>query len=123
MIALDRWALLVLNGMLGVGSSGAVFVVVSHLGDWAAVWLAICAAVLWVGRGDERSHRTIVLTLAALLASEAAVAALKVAVARPRPAEVIPQLQALRIVADGFSFPSAHAARSFAAAGVLASHL
>jgi len=101
---------------------GTAFLFISRIGDWSAVWLAICIAVLWVGRGDEKSHRVVVLTLVALLVTEAIVGALKVIVARPRPADLLPQVETLRIAVGGFSFPSAHAARAFAAASVLGSY-
>lgn len=122
LLAIDRWGLLLIHRTLDAEPFGTIFGVISRMGDWAAVWLALCAAVLWVGHGDEEGHRTIVLTLAALLASEVVVVVLKVIVARPRPADVIPQLETLRLAAGGFSFPSAHATRSFAAAGVLSSY-
>lgn len=121
-LALDTSGLLLVNHALGAGPIGTVFVLISHLGDWAIVWLALCFLVLWDGKGDERSHRTVVLTVVALIVGELLAYVLKAAIARPRPAEVVSGVRLLGAAPGNFGLPSAHAVRSFAAAGVLATY-
>lgn len=111
-----------LNDILGTGPAGSLFTVLSRLGDWAAVWLLLCAVILVRGRADEESHRIVVLTIAAIVAAEAVTAGLKILVARPRPADVLDGIRVLA-PAGGYSFPSAHTTRSFAAATVLGTRL
>jgi membrane-associated phospholipid phosphatase len=70
--------------------------------------------VLWFAIGAlARDRRALRVVLAALLANTA----VKQVVRRPRP--VLPDLSPLAATVSGLSYPSAHAATSFAAAGAL----
>ncbi len=71
--------------------------------------------VLWFGVAIlARDRRAVRVVLAALLANTA----VKQVVRRPRPS--LPDLPPLAATVSGLSYPSAHAATSFAAAGALA---
>lgn len=88
-----------------------VFVWLSRVGTLGLVWIALGAAVAVV----LRRPAILLLVVAAELAADLSAAGLKGIVGRPRPDE------AYRLVdASGFSFPSGHAATSFACALVLA---
>ena len=70
--------------------------------------------VLWFGVAIlARDRRAVRVVLAALLANTA----VKQVVRRPRPS--LPDLPPLAATVSGLSYPSAHAATSFAAAGAL----
>ena len=70
--------------------------------------------VLWFAIGAlARDRRAMRVVLAALLANTA----VKQVVRRPRPS--LPDLPPLAATVSGLSYPSAHAATSFAAAGAL----
>lgn len=112
-----------INSRLGAGVVGNAFALVTHLGDWGAVWLLLCALILWRGHGSDESHRTVVLTITGMLFAELVTWLAKDAVGRPRPYEVLPHVRLLVVPPGGYSFPSAHAMRSFVAAGVLSRYL
>jgi membrane-associated phospholipid phosphatase len=83
----------------------------SRLGEHAAIWLAIGAAGGLADRPQRRrwrrARRVVLLTYAVNTA-------IKFTVRRPRP--VLPGLPPLMGTTTGLSFPSAHAATSFAGA-------
>lgn len=112
-----------INSRLGVGLAGNAFALITHLGDWSAVWLLLCALILWRGHGGDESRRTVVLTITGMLVAELMTWLAKDAVGRPRPYEVLPHVRLLVAPPGGYSFPSAHAMRSFVAAGVLSRNL
>ncbi len=122
LIKADHALFALFNTKLSGGIVGQFFVLMTRLGDWAAIWLIICALVLWRNRGDEESHRTVVLTIAALLVSELVTGVLKNAIGRMRPEQVLGHVTLLAGKATTYSFPSAHTVRSFAAATVLSRH-
>jgi membrane-associated phospholipid phosphatase len=86
----------------------------SRLGEQGLLWLAICAAGALADPGGRpvysRAARTVVRVYAANQL-------LKIAVRRHRPA--LPGLPPLAGTLSGLSYPSAHAATSFAAARML----
>ena len=89
---------------------------ITHLGDTAFIWIGM-AAVFFVLR---KTRRTGVETAAALLFSLLANnMILKNLVARVRPYEVVAGLTLLIEKQPDWSFPSGHAASSFAAATVI----
>ena len=90
----------------------------SWLGEHSRIWLGI-AATGAVGHGGGRA--VYLRTLRTLLAAELAAAAVKRVVRRGRPR--IEQLPALVTAPSDLSWPSAHAATSFAAARILAEAL
>ncbi len=122
LLSLDRIAFLWVNANLTPGPVATVFVLLSRSGDWAAVWLVICVLVLLAGRADENARRSVVLALIAILVSEAVTALLKAGIVRPRPEMMLPHVKVL-LPAAGYSFPSGHTVRSFAAAVVLSRRL
>jgi membrane-associated phospholipid phosphatase len=78
----------------------------ARAGENGAVWLAFAALA--------RDRRAIRVVLTALIANTA----IKQVVRRPRP-ELGPELPPLAPTISSLSYPSAHAATSFAAAGAL----
>jgi membrane-associated phospholipid phosphatase len=78
----------------------------ARLGENGAIWLAVALLTR-----DRRAFRVVVL---ALLANTA----IKQVVRRPRP-DLGPELPSLAGTISSLSYPSAHAATSFAAAGAL----
>jgi membrane-associated phospholipid phosphatase len=90
----------------------------SRLGEHSRIWFVLAA----IGAvGDGRSRDVYLRALRTLVAAEVAAAALKRIVRRRRPR--IEQLPALVTVPSDLSWPSAHAATSFAAARILADAL
>jgi len=83
----------------------------SRLGEHSAVWLAIGLAGGVVQRERAREWRGARRTVLGVYAVNTAI---KFAVRRPRPS--LPGLPPLQGTTTGLSFPSAHAATSFAAA-------
>jgi hypothetical protein len=90
----------------------------SRLGEHSAIWFVMASAGA-VGHGGSRA--VYFRALRTLVAAELAAAAVKRVVRRGRPR--IEQLPALVTVPSDLSWPSAHAATSFAAASVLAGTL
>jgi membrane-associated phospholipid phosphatase len=78
----------------------------ARAGENGALWLVVSALA--------RNRRAFQVVVAALVANTA----VKQAVRRPRP-DLGPQLPPLAATVSGLSYPSAHAATSFAAAGAL----
>lgn len=87
----------------------------SRLGEHSRIWFGV-AATGALGRGDGRA--VYLRALRTLVAAEVVAAALKRVVRRTRPR--LDRLPALATVPSDLSYPSAHAATSFAAARVLA---
>ena len=90
----------------------------TRAGEHGLLWQALCA----LGLAFDRRHRALYLramrvTMLAYLAN----IALKYVVRRPRP--VLDGLPALSSTVTSLSYPSAHSATSFAAAGALAQGL
>ena len=94
-----------------VSSLNWLFVLLSHVGSYGAVWLAVAVVLAMLRRQPALFVRVLVADAAAELTS----AALKWAIPRHRP-----RLHALVPMPHGHSFPSGHAATSFACATVLA---
>jgi undecaprenyl-diphosphatase len=92
----------------------AVIARFSRLGEQGMLWLGICA----VGARVDREHRpTYARAARTVVAVYGVNQVLKFAVRRPRPAlEGLPPLAG---TLSGLSYPSAHAATSFAAARML----
>jgi undecaprenyl-diphosphatase len=98
-----------------LGPLDPVFVGLSWVGSAGLVWLALAVAL-----GALRRRPWIVLTTGvAVLAADLTALALKAATGRERPFLVFPEPGPLVTTPLGLSFPSGHAATSFAAATVL----
>lgn len=97
----------------------AVFVGLSRLGYGGALWLilALVATVL------ARRPSILVWVAAAVLTADGIALALKALVGRPRPFELDDDPEPLLLAIVGASFPSGHAATSFAGATMLARYL
>jgi undecaprenyl-diphosphatase len=95
-----------------------LFVTASVLGYAGLVWVALAPLLAW------RSSRPIListaLTAGTVWAADLLALALKAAVGRPRPYLVVPEADPLLRTDIGASFPSGHAATSFAGAVILA---
>jgi undecaprenyl-diphosphatase len=87
------------------------FVALSHVGSYGIVWFTLAVLTVWVLRRPVAFP----LVLIAYLTSAAAAAAVKLGVARPRPLD-----HPLVHEPTAHSFPSGHAATSFACAATLA---
>jgi undecaprenyl-diphosphatase len=82
------------------------------------VWIALAlVAAIWRRR---KILTTVALTAACVWAADLVTLALKSAVERPRPSTVVPEAHPLLGGTLGSSFPSGHAATSFAGAVALA---
>jgi undecaprenyl-diphosphatase len=93
-----------------------VFVWLSRLGTFGLVWILIALALALL----RRRPALVVLVLAADGIADLLQAAIKAVVAVDRPPVRYPEPKALVHVPSGHSFPSGHAATSFACATVLA---
>ncbi len=98
------------------GFMDAVMVFVTHLGDLGAIWAVVGIICLF-----KREWRPtgIALLLGLALAFVVTSLVLKPLVARPRPCDIETGVQLLVSRPSGWSFPSGHAAASFAAVSVL----
>jgi undecaprenyl-diphosphatase len=85
---------------------------VTHIGSVVAIFFIMTSLFLW----EERKREWIPALWASLIAATVIVVALKLGIARARPLE-IEYLPLLNIV--DYSFPSMHAAASFAALPIL----
>lgn len=92
-----------------------LFVALSHAGGYAAIWLGLALVTAAVLRRPHVLAWVVVSVLACDLVSRA----VKEAVGRPRPPERLAGIEPLVSVPASPSFPSGHAASSFAAALVL----
>lgn len=90
----------------------------TRLGEHGALWLAIAAAG---ALGDRRGRRAYARAAVAVLAAYALNTLVKLGVGRRRPR--LEGLPALTSTISGRSFPSAHAATSFAGARALSERL
>lgn len=91
-------------------------VLITHLADWGAVWLVLCAILIAV----PRTRGTGVTMLTALMLEVCLCNLLiKPLIARPRPYQVRPGVALLISRPLSYSFPSGHAGISFAAAFAL----
>lgn len=87
----------------------------SYVGTQGLVWIVIAAVVA----ARWRRPQVLLLTLAADAAAQVSAYGLKFATGRDRPAVVYPEPKPLVRVPGDHSFPSGHAASSFACALVL----
>ena len=90
----------------------------SNLGEHSVLWFTIVAAGIALHRGERRTYWR---ALRALVAAEVVTAVAKRIVGRHRP--MLDSLPALTPTPSHYSYPSAHAATSVAAAGVLSGAL
>jgi undecaprenyl-diphosphatase len=93
-----------------------VFVGVSVVGYFGAIWIALAAALSLATR--KHAAFPVLLTAASVWTADLVALGLKAAVERPRPGTSIPQADPL-LGAGGWSFPSGHAATAFAGAFAL----
>jgi len=105
-----------IQNSLRSGITDFLMVLVTHMGDLAAVWIAIALALFLRG-GERKAALAIIvgIVLAAIIGS----LVLKPLVARPRPCDVDLGVQLLIARPVDFSFPSGHTAAAFAATSVL----
>jgi undecaprenyl-diphosphatase len=93
-----------------------LFVPLSHIGNWGLIWLilAVLATVLW------RRPSIFLFVLSGNLLAGLASYGLREAIGRERPTHRFPDPRPLVDVPVSGSFPSGHAAMSFACAALLA---
>jgi undecaprenyl-diphosphatase len=93
-----------------------VFVGLSVVGYFGAIWIALAAALSLATR--RHAGFPVLLTAATVWTADLVALGLKAAVERPRPSTAIPQADPI-LGAGGWSFPSGHAATAFAGAVAL----
>jgi undecaprenyl-diphosphatase len=93
-----------------------VFVGLSVIGYFGAVWVVLAVVLSLAGRRSPAFPA--LLTAAGVWTADLLVLALKAVFERPRPSATVPQADPL-MGAHGYSFPSGHAATAFAGAVVL----
>ncbi len=92
----------------------------TQLGDNGLIWIAISLFLL-ISKKNRKVGIMVILALTlALIVNEGL---LKNLVQRPRPFITYPEFNWITYKPSGYSFPSSHAATSFAAAGILAKKL
>lgn len=94
----------------------AVMPVITALGEYGIMWLAVAAALL-----VQRKYRAwgIVMVIAIAAVYILGMWVVKPLVARPRPFAAVPDYPLLIAAPSDYSFPSGHASASFAAATVI----
>ena len=97
----------------------SVFVFLSYIGSFGAVWLVLAAIIAFYFRRPT----ALPLTFLAVLLGEATSSGLKFSFDRVRPSDRFGEPETLLRVAHTPSFPSGHAATSFACAGTLAQYV
>ena len=95
------------------------FVALSFIGSFGAVWLVLAAVIGFY----YRRPTALPLTFLAILLGEATTSALKFSFDRVRPSDRFDEPATLLHVAHTPSFPSGHAATSFACAATLARYV
>ena len=114
--SIDESIVLFFAGHVRIGFLDSLMVFITYLGNSGAIWLVICAVLLI----QKKQRQNGLLLLAGLaLCTIINTFVLKNLITRPRPFEVLTQLTLLIPPPSGFSFPSGHAASSFAAAFTL----
>lgn len=98
------------------GIMDALMVIVTHMGDLGAVWIAAALALFLKG-GERKAALAIIAAI--VIATIVGDFALEPLVARPRPCDVDAAVQLLVARPTDFSFPSGHAAAAFATTSVL----
>ena len=119
LVALDVALFQVLNGRLHTPVLDAVMRAVTTQDNWYVVLLGIWVAlIIWGGRRGRLA--AVMLVVAVALADQASCSLMKPTFARLRPPNAL-DAECVRLIVGGskaFSFPSAHAANSFAMATV-----
>lgn len=98
------------------GASDAVWTVISLLGNYGALWIALSVLLLFFRKTRRAGAAMLVALLIGLLIGNVW---LKEWIMRPRPFVTHPNLVPLLDPGDQWSFPSAHTLSSFAAATAL----
>jgi undecaprenyl-diphosphatase len=117
---LDRAAFFVLNGKLTSPAMDAVMPFLTKQEHWYPVLIGLWVAMLiWGGRRGRIAAALLVVAVAA--SDQISCAVLKPLVGRLRPCAALPASEVRLLVgaSKAFSFPSAHAANSFAMASVV----
>lgn len=117
---IDHWLFLLLNGRLTSPLLDKVMPFVTTQEHWYPLLLIVFVALLiWGGRRGRIA--AVLLIVAVALADQISCSLLKPIVGRIRPCNALPSDQVRLLVgcSKAFSFPSAHAANSFAMASVV----
>lgn len=114
---MDRAALLwVVEHRLG--PLDPVFVGIGLIGSGGVIWIALAPLLTGLARRPMRS--AVLLTAGTVWTAELLTFGIKAATGRPRPFQTLTSVDPLVAHTTGTSFPSGHAATSFAGAVVLA---
>lgn len=101
------------------GLSDTVWTFFSCLGNGGAFWITLAVALLFFRRTSRTGITVLLALLYGVLLGNVF---LKPLVMRPRPFVTYPDLKALFVPGDRWSFPSGHTLSGFAAATVLAAY-
>lgn len=116
---LDNYILLLIKNNMNGYIIDKTMIIITSLGNGGAIWIVIAALLMLNQKYRKIGFMTLVaLLLSALLGDEI----LKNIVQRIRPSANIPAANLLISKPLTYSFPSGHAAASFAASGVLAKY-
>lgn len=119
LLALDHQLFLAINTLPHTGWSDSFAEFLSGIGTFGIVWFMICVVLFF--REEKKDHRFFIpivsVGVGTLLLVEYVI---KPIVGRLRPTNIIGAVTV--IGANGYSFPSTHAAMSFAMAGVLTAY-
>ncbi len=96
----------------------SALVVLTQAGNWGLLWIEL-AVIFWLAGAPHRGS-LVAATIAFVYLTLILNFAIKLALRRRRPVNADPALKPLVRVPSSMSFPSSHAAMSFAAAGVFA---
>ncbi|HEX2925409.1 MAG TPA: phosphatase PAP2 family protein [Ruminiclostridium sp.] len=116
----DLNTLLVFNNSIKCKFLDKVMPVITNLGG-AIATISTCLVIIALGRGMV--GRMGVQALIALTVSHLIVHFLKNSVCRPRPKDVLPNINTFDVSLDYYSFPSGHTTAAFAIATTLALNL
>ncbi len=97
----------------------AALIVLTQLGNWGLFWIMLAVGFWLAGAGDRGV--VVAMTTASVYLTLFLNFAIKLVLRRRRPASSDPDLRPLVRPPASMSFPSSHAAMSFAAAGVFTS--
>lgn len=93
-----------------------IFKFITTLGNGGMIWLAVILGLLCYKNTRNVGIATLITLVACFIINNII---LKNVIARPRPFEMLNQLQVLINKPTDFSFPSGHTANSFAVAGAI----
>lgn len=112
----DMNLIMLIHNFTQCGVLDKIMPYITYIGNNGFIWIAISAILL---ANKKYRYAGIMCIFSLILSAVLCEGLLKNIVRRPRPFMSIPNLHILIPEPSGYSFPSGHAASSFAAAGIL----